>query len=1045
MKQLLLNKVFVFSALITAFLSLHMPQLYGQISVSPAFPTPADNITVYYDATQGNGGLNNTSPVHIHTGLITSASTSASDWKFVKYPWATNAADNVLTSLGDNLHSIALAPSVTGYYNPTSGTVIQKLAMVFRNASGSQVGKTGDNGDIFYDMWDGTTTSTKIVLPFRPNMNVPVGTTVTFRGEGSVNLNLSLLLNGTSVANIANSKVLTHSFTATQPGVNTFQLLANNGSSSFPRKTFSFTVSPVVTVENPPANLKLGPNENGDGTVTFIFRAPGKNFVYLKGSFNNFTANNASLMKRSTDGNTFWLTLPLTASTQHLYQYSVDGSLTVADPVSTLILDPQNDQYINQNTTVFPNIPAYPAGASGFVSVFRTNKPAFNWQVPIFNRPRREDLVIYELHLRDFVFKHSFAALVDTFAHLKSLGINAVELMPINEFEGNESWGYNPIFHMALDKNYGTENDLKRFIDLCHQNGIAVIQDVVFNHAFGQAPHVQMYFEGSPVNKPFATSPWMNRDATHPFNVGYDYNHSSNWTVEYVDQCLKYWQDEFKFDGFRFDLSKGFTQRNSGSDVGAWNVYDQSRVDILQHYYTTIQSNSNFSYVILEHLGGDDEEFELANRGFMMWNKVHDNYKQAAQGWSSNNGLERASAYGRSGWGSDKLDNLIAYYESHDEERLPYEMLNNGNSVPGGYSVRTLQNTTQRMELVSAFLYTVPGPKMLWQFGEFAYDYNIDFNGRVGSKPIRWDYKNNNYRARLYKVMGNIISLRTRYPEVFRTPNHNQNDLGNGFLKHFHLSPTPFTGGAVTENGPNQVFDVTIIGNFDVVPQTINPYFQSTGTWYDYLSGLSWTASNSVYLQPGEFHILTKVPLPEPPLGYTPFGVLPIELTFFKGKAAGNTAILNWETAQEQNNAGFWLQRSLDGKNFSDLRFVKGFGTTLTRQNYGYTDENLTKGNYYYRLRQQDFDGTESLSKTIAVQIDADDVKIGVFPNPTSGKVFLKNTTTELLFEPATLVDNLGRTVRQFDVLPNEIDLSELPKGVYILKIKGAHHKILKQ
>ncbi|MCB0681020.1 MAG: hypothetical protein KDC32_08815, partial [Saprospiraceae bacterium] len=176
--------------------------------------------------------------------------------------------------------------------------------------------------------------------------------------------------------------------------------------------------------------------------------------------------------------------------------------------------------------------------------------------------------------------RHDYTTLIDTLDYLQNLGINAIELMPVQEFEGNISWGYNPSFHMALDKYYGPVNEFKRFIDSCHARGMAVILDVVYNHAFGQCPLVQLYFDG----KPTPESPYFNVDATHPFNVGYDFNHESEATRRYIDQVMTYWLEEFRVDGFRFDLSKGFTQVNNPDDVGAWGQYDASRIAILKHY-----------------------------------------------------------------------------------------------------------------------------------------------------------------------------------------------------------------------------------------------------------------------------------------------------------------------------------------------------------------------------------------------------------------------------------------------------------------------------
>ena len=97
--------------------------------------------------------------------------------------------------------------------------------------------------------------------------------------------------------------------------------------------------------------------------------------------------------------------------------------------------------------------------------------------------------------LRDFLAAHDWNTLTDTLDYFTELGINAIELMPVSEFEGNESWGYNPSFYFAADKYYGPASDLKVFIDSCHGQGIAVILDMVLNHSYGQSPLVQLYFD----------------------------------------------------------------------------------------------------------------------------------------------------------------------------------------------------------------------------------------------------------------------------------------------------------------------------------------------------------------------------------------------------------------------------------------------------------------------------------------------------------------------------------------------------------------------
>ena len=109
-----------------------------------------------------------------------------------------------------------------------------------------------------------------------------------------------------------------------------------------------------------------------------------------------------------------------------------------------------------------------------------------------------------------------------------NLKINAIELMPIMEFEGNQSWGYNTSFHLALDKFYGTEAKFKELVDVCHQNGIAVILDVALNHAFGRNPMVRMWMDDADNDgwgSASVQNPYFNAVAKHSYSVGEDFNH----------------------------------------------------------------------------------------------------------------------------------------------------------------------------------------------------------------------------------------------------------------------------------------------------------------------------------------------------------------------------------------------------------------------------------------------------------------------------------------------------------------------------------------
>ena len=308
---------------------------------------------------------------------------------------------------------------------------------------------------------------------------------------------------------------------------------------------------------------------------------------------------------------------------------------------------------------------------------------------------------------------------------------------------------------MALDKYYGTPASLKAFVDACHKRGIAVIVDVVYNHAFSQNPLCQLYWDATTF-KPTGQNPFVNTDAKHDFNVGYDLNHESAALRAYVKQIMEYWLTEFKLDGFRFDLSKGFTQKNTLGNVGAWGAYDIDRVNNLKRIYNEVKSVNPNAYVILEHFADNSEEKDLANYGCMFWGNMNHEATEASMGYTSN----FTNAYHQSrGLNNPKL---LAYAESHDEERMLYKNLQYGNSS-GSYSVKYINTALDRSELTWVIFSAIPGPKLMWQFQELGYDYAIDFNGRTGNKPIKWDYNTAGNRKDIYRVMSEMNQLKLTY------------------------------------------------------------------------------------------------------------------------------------------------------------------------------------------------------------------------------------------------------------------------------------------
>ncbi len=615
-----------------------------------------------------------------------------------------------------------------------------------------------------------------------------------------------------------------------------------------------------------PGTIKQQPVPDGmpDGitvispdSVYLQLQAPGKTDVFVIGNFSDWGPRLEYQMARSTDQKTFWIGIGgLDGQADLFFQYLMNENIRRADPLSTLILDPFDDRFIPEVT--YPDLPPYPDGQTeNAVSWVRLDAPTYEWAVDSFQAPPKERLMIYELLLRDFIDRHDYATLIDTLDYIQNLGVNAIELMPVSEFEGNISWGYNPSFHMALDKYYGTPEHFKEFVDSCHARGMAVIVDVVYNHAFSQSPLARMWWDDANF-RPSEDNPYLNPEARHPFNVGYDFNHESDLTRRFVDQVMTYWLEEFRVDGFRFDLSKGFTQRRS-TNIGSWNAYDGPRIEILKHYADVVWAANPNAYVILEHFSDFQEEEELTSygNGMLTWGGggIHNQYLEGAMGFPSD--LSDAFFDNR----GYSAPSLIAYIESHDEERLITKALEFGNSN-GNYSTRDLVTALRRAELANTFFYTIPGPKMLWQFGEVGYDFSINYcpNGtidgscRVDPKPIRWDYFQEPDRRRLYEVIRSLTALRNQY-EVFHTDDFDYRLASP--RKVIHL------------NSPD--VKVAVLGNFDVTEQSISNPFQEAGTWYNYFTGDSILVADPaepITLAPGGYRLYSTVKLADPPGGF---------------------------------------------------------------------------------------------------------------------------------------------------------------------------------
>jgi len=818
------------------------------ITYTPVYPKVNDTITIFFDATQGNGALAGIAPVYMHTGVVTGRSASLADWKFRPAIWGTADTTVLMQSLGNNIHSITFR--IDSFYSIPANEKAIDLGFVFRNADGSVVGRNADGSDIFIPLYK-PGFDARFTAPLGIPLITSTGTTLPVEITATDTAMINLFYNNVLVSQNYGKKLNT-TITAVQNGKYRLRFTAQSGSGTVITDSTYYIVQPPSTIQDPPANIENGINYINDTSVVLCLLAPQKNFAYVRGGFTNWELEPAYLMKKSVNGEKYWLEITgLTPQQEYLFQYSVDAKINVADPYSEKILDEFNDPSINP--IVYPNLIPYPVGkTSEVVSVLQTAQQAYNWVNTSYTLPLKEDMIVYELLVRDFSSRHDFKAIIDKLDYLKDLGINTIELMPVMEFDGNDSWGYAPAFFMAVDKYYGPSQELKVLIDSAHGKGIAIILDIAPNHAFGQFPYVRLYWDDE-AKKPTPNSPWFNADPKHPFSVGFDFNHESSYTQGYFDKVFKNWVNEYNIDGFRIDLSKGITQNNTLGDVGAWGQYDQSRINLLERYANALWNTNPGKYFILEHFANNDEETVLANFGFLLWSIAYDPFKEAALGWpSANSDFAWNISYEAKGWSNPSA---VGFFESHDEERLMYNMLTYGNYA-GAYNIKQLNTALKRAAMTAAFLYTVPGPKMMWQFGELGYDYSIFWPSgteisRTAKKPVRWDYYDVADRRCLFCKYSAIIKLRTQHPEIFRSPNYNIDASGLGkriWVSHSNM-------------------DVLILGNFSVNTISMIPDFQHTGTWYNYLDGTSYSVNNTqdaISLDPGEFLIFTDVQLPDP-------------------------------------------------------------------------------------------------------------------------------------------------------------------------------------
>lgn len=527
-------------------------------------------------------------------------------------------------------------------------------------------------------------------------------------------------------------------------------------------------------VDYPGGVPKMGTETNADGSVTFCIAAPGKSNGVMIGSWTDFTPSPDFVMNYQDYEGTryFWTTLDkVEKGKDYIYYYSFDGAVNVGDPYARLVLDPNNDQYIS--STVFPNLPAYPSKKITGVplAVFNTERDAYAWKVEDFKGVPQSDLIIYELLIRDFTGTEGKAngdgtvkGVIEKLDYLKQLGVNAIELLPIMEFAGNNSWGYNTNFYMAPDKAYGTPDDYRALIDGAHERGMAVILDIVFNQSDGGHPWYDMVRRN--------INPFYNGSAPHDYSVLNDWNQDCELVQQQWYDALDYWTTAYKVDGFRFDLVKGLGNNDSygntfDATTNTWgapsadktNRFNATRVARMKKLRDHLVATNPDAYFINENLAGAQEENDMARDGETNWANINWSARNYVVG-DGDTSLSRFYApQDNRLWGS-----TVSYAESHDEERIAY-------NAAIGINKGSFTNVCLRIGSMAAQMLLSPGAHMIWQFEEMANNQSTKDAGGNNTAPKKVDWnslKTSPARQGLHSTFAELCALRANYPALFR-------------------------------------------------------------------------------------------------------------------------------------------------------------------------------------------------------------------------------------------------------------------------------------
>jgi 1,4-alpha-glucan branching enzyme len=489
----------------------------------------------------------------------------------------------------------------------------------------------------------------------------------------------------------------------------------------------------------------------------------------------------------------------------------------------------------NRDVTFWFSDPFGRAAGLGTQSAFtiENTTPPFTWHDGAFRVPEIGQVIVYELNVREF--NHDFQGVIDQLDYLNGLGVNVLELMPVTNVKEDVEWGYTPLGYFAPDDRLGGPIGMKRLVDACHQQGIAVILDAVYAHAHPEFAYNLVYAtsgEPSPMMGVFA-------DEFFAGQPGTDY--TKEFTRDYFFQLNQYWLREYHVDGFRYDYVPGMYDGPTGQGYAnlVFRTYQDSkslpRFDAGGGRSTIIQC--------AEHL--PDAAGILANtysncawqnglldraRDMARWNYVSEEFAHRLDPEF----LGFPNEYRNPATGESFPVAPFQYIESHDHPRFINQI--------GQVGLRDLlgqfygdRDRYFKMQPYVIAMYTGKGIPMLWNGQEFGENWGVP-NWGIGrnlfERPLHWEYFydfSGKALIRLYRIMGTLRRAHRALGALgFFYYYFDENHLRNGVLAFRR-----YAAGTATQ--PEEDFIVAV--NFFDAGATVWVPFPTPGTWSERVDG----------------------------------------------------------------------------------------------------------------------------------------------------------------------------------------------------------------